>query len=79
MLSKRSSQNASRIMHQLFATLCTDSDTMAVADGIAADPFGTVIFAGEVPGIGTKVANTIDKELHGVVFVDYNDFEKEFA
>ena len=41
-------------------TLYRHSDTMAVADGIAADPFGTVIFAGEVPGIGTHVANTID-------------------
>jgi hypothetical protein len=66
-------------MHELLGLICIDSDTMAVADGIAADPFGTVIFAGEVPGIGTKVANTIDKELHGVVFVDYDDFEKEFA
>ena len=50
---------------------------MGEADIIAADPFGKVIFSGPVPGIGTKVCNTIDKEFHGVVFVDYDDFEKE--
>lgn len=54
-------------------------DTVAKSELIEKSAFGSVLFAGEVPGIGTKVANTIDKENHGVVFVDYADFEKEFV
>eukprot|EP00752_Nemacystus_decipiens_P017767 g15929.t1 len=58
-------------------------DTKALAEKVAASGGakkvggGDVLFAGEVPGIGTKVANTIDFEGRGVVFVDYEDFEGE--
>eukprot|EP00903_Cladosiphon_okamuranus_P020987 g19279.t1 len=58
-------------------------DTRALADKVSASGGarkvggGDVLFAGEVPGIGTKVANTIDFEGRGVVFVDYQDFEGE--
>ncbi|CAN0109413.1 unnamed protein product, partial [Scytosiphon promiscuus] len=58
-------------------------DTKALADKVAASGGskdiggGSVLFAGAVPGIGTKVANTIDFEGRGVVFVDYDDFEGE--
>ncbi|CAM9389583.1 unnamed protein product [Ascophyllum nodosum] len=60
-------------------------DTAAVAAKVSASggakggSGGDVLFAGEVPGIGTKVANTIDFEGRGVVFVDYDDFEGEMA
>lgn len=59
------------------------SNTKAVAERVTASggtknrTGGEVLFAGEVPGIGTKVANTIDFEGRGVVFVDYEDFEGE--
>ncbi|CAM9272067.1 unnamed protein product [Ectocarpus sp. 13 AM-2016] len=58
-------------------------DTKALAEKVSASGGakntggGDVLFAGEVPGIGTKVANTIDFEGRGVVFVDYDDFEGE--
>ncbi|CAM9573486.1 unnamed protein product [Chrysoparadoxa australica] len=38
---------------------------------------GKVLFSGAVPGIGTKVTNTLDPEGHGLVFVDTQDFGKE--
>jgi hypothetical protein len=54
-------------------------DTQGVAASVEASPSGKVLFAGPVPGIGTKVANTIDDEDHGFVFVDYDDFEGELV
>eukprot|EP00612_Vaucheria_litorea_P002712 CAMPEP_0171458024 /NCGR_PEP_ID=MMETSP0945-20130129/3861_1 /TAXON_ID=109269 /ORGANISM="Vaucheria litorea, Strain CCMP2940" /LENGTH=308 /DNA_ID=CAMNT_0011983735 /DNA_START=115 /DNA_END=1041 /DNA_ORIENTATION=+ len=50
-----------------------------MGDLVKQSDFGKVLFVGEVPNIGTKVANTIDKDFHGTVFVDYDDFEKELV
>jgi len=44
-----------------------------------AKPLGSVKFAGEAPGIGTRVAVTSDPDGYGVVFVEYADFEKELS
>eukprot|EP00611_Tribonema_gayanum_P029610 TRINITY_DN7976_c0_g1_i2.p1 TRINITY_DN7976_c0_g1~~TRINITY_DN7976_c0_g1_i2.p1 ORF type:complete len:177 (-),score=83.49 TRINITY_DN7976_c0_g1_i2:277-807(-) len=54
-------------------------NTVGMADAISKTSYGKVEFVGEAPGIGTKVADTIDPEFHDVVFVDYGDFEKELV
>eukprot|EP00958_Prasinococcus_capsulatus_P004341 scaffold401_cov399-Prasinococcus_capsulatus_cf.AAC.25 len=40
---------------------------------------GRVVFNGPVPGIGTHVAAIEDIDGHGLVFVDYADFESELV
>lgn len=44
-----------------------------------AQPAGTVEFVGQIPGIGTRVGAFRDPSNNGVVFVQYEDFEKELA
>ena len=38
-----------------------------------------MLFNGAVPGIGTKVAAIEDIDGHGLVYVDYADFESELV
>ncbi|CAM9464285.1 unnamed protein product [Discosporangium mesarthrocarpum] len=62
------------------AILTRDTQAAAKAVEATAGPgTGKVLFSGPVPGIGTKVANTVDFEGRGVVFVDYDDFESEMS
>ncbi|CAM9475059.1 unnamed protein product, partial [Phaeothamnion confervicola] len=51
-----------------------------VIDGDLPDKFGASLkFAGAVPGVGTRVAVGADPDGYGIVFVEYGDWEKEFA
>ena len=48
-----------------------DQGVLAKAEGLGAK------FAGEAPGIGTRVAVLNDPDGYGVVLVEYQDLEKE--
>jgi catechol 2,3-dioxygenase-like lactoylglutathione lyase family enzyme len=56
-------------------------DKLAIAstDVLQEAPAMNPLFAGEAPGIGTRVSVVKDPDGYGIVMVEYEDFEKELA
>ena len=60
-----------------YQKLAVITSTEAADAAAAAAAGGKAEFVGAVPGVGTKVGATRDLDGFSVVYVNYNDFEKE--